>query len=157
MKWTIYWNYSTQNIMMILWCVDLQILHVWLVFVPTSKKITVSTVLFHEYGGENVAVKNYMSHFSMLVPTKATVKLDNGNTWHAQGFGIILCHFTNYTIIYPMGTVHHCPSHLSNTISSDAIKLFVGFQKVASEPLEHCDFSTLKVVLGYHSTILKII
>ena len=51
---------------------------------PLSKFYTVSTVLFHKYGGSNVAVTNCMSHFSMFFPTKATVKLANGNTGNAH-------------------------------------------------------------------------
>ena len=44
----------------------------------------------------------------MFVSTKATVKFSNENTGHAQGIGIILCHFTNCTIIYPVGPVYYC-------------------------------------------------
>ena len=76
----------------------------------------------------------------MFVPTKATVKLANGNTGHAQGIGIILCRFPNCSIIYPVGPVYHCPGHPSNTISSDALKFYIGSKKVTSETLEHCDF-----------------
>ena len=76
----------------------------------------------------------------MFVPTKATVKLANGNTGHAQGIGIILYCFTNCLIIYPAGTVYYCTGHPSNTISSGALKFYIGFKKVTSEPLEHCDF-----------------
>ena len=75
--------------------VELQMLQAWLVVAPPSKFYTVSTVFFHKYGGVNVAVTNFMSHFSMFVTTKATVKLANGNTVHVQGIGIILCHFPN--------------------------------------------------------------
>ena len=81
-----------------------------------------------------------MSHFSMFVPTKATVKLDNGNTVHAQGIGIILCCFPNCLIIYPVGPVYFFPGHPSNNISSGALKFYIGFKKVTSEPIEHCDF-----------------
>ena len=63
---------------------------------PPSKFYTVSTVLFHKDGGANVAVTNFMSHCSMFVPTKATVKLANGNTGHDQRIGIILCRFHNW-------------------------------------------------------------
>ena len=105
-----------------------------------SKFYTVSTGLFHKDGGANVAVTNCMSHFSMFFPTKATAKLANGNTGHAQEIGIILCHFPNCSIIYPVGTVYYCPGHPSNTISSGALKFYIGFKKVTSEPLEHCDF-----------------
>ena len=66
-----------------------------LVVAPLSKIYTVYIVLFHKYGGANVAVTNFMSNFYMFVPTKATVKFSNGNTGHAQGIGVILCHFTN--------------------------------------------------------------
>ena len=106
---------------------------------PPTKFYTVSTVLFHKDGGANVAVTNCMSHFSMFVPTKATVKLSNGNTGHAQGIGIILCRFPNCSIIYPVGPVYYCPGHPSNTISSGALKFYIGFKKVTFEPLEHCD------------------
>ena len=73
--------------------VNLQMLQAWLVVAPLSKFYTVSTVLFHKYGGENVAVTNCMSQFSMFVPTKATMKLANGNTVHPQGIGIIYVDF----------------------------------------------------------------
>ena len=101
--------------------VELQMLQAWLVVAPPTKIYTVSTVLFHKDGGANVAVTNCMSHFSMFVPTKATVKLANGNTVHAQGIGIILCRFPNFSIIYPVGPVYYCSGHPSNTISSGAL------------------------------------
>ena len=102
---------------------------------PPTKFYTVSTVLFHKDGGANVAVTNCMSHFSMFVPTKATVKLANGNTVHAQGIEIILCHFPIYPIIYPVGEVYYCPGYPSNTISLGALKIYVGFQFVTFELL----------------------
>ena len=105
-----------------------------------SKFYTVSSVLFHQNKGANVSVTNYMSQFFMFVPTKATQKLANEKTGHAQGIGIILCFFPNCSIIYPVEPVYYFPGHLYNTISSGALKFYVGFQKVASETLEHCDF-----------------
>ena len=81
-----------------------------------------------------------MSHFSMFVPTNANVKLANENTVNAQGIGIIFCRFPNFPIIYPVVPVYYCAVHPSNTILSDALKFYVGFQKVTSEPLEHCNF-----------------
>ena len=68
------------------------------------------------------------------------MKLTNGNTGHAQVIGVILCCFPNYYIIYPVGTVYYYPGHPSNTISSGYLNFYVGFQKVVSETLEHCDF-----------------
>ena len=76
----------------------------------------------------------------MFIPTKATVKLANGNTGHAQGIGVILCWFTNCLIIYPVGPVYYCLGQPSNIISSGALKFHARFQKVTSEPLEDCDF-----------------
>ena len=86
-----------------------------------------------------------MSHFSNLFPSKATVKLANGNMVHAQGIGKFLYHFPNCYIIYPVGKVYYCPGQSYNTISSGALKLFVVFQKFISKPLEHCEF------FGLHS------
>ena len=96
---------------------------------------TVSTVLFHKDGGANFGVKNCMSHFSMFVPTKANMKLANGNTGHTQGIGIILRSFPNFPIIYPVGLVHHCPVQPSNTISLGYLKWYVIFLKVNFEPI----------------------
>ena len=81
-----------------------------------------------------------MPYFPMFVPTKASVKLSNGNTVHAQGMRIILCRFPNCSILYPVGPVYYCLGHPSNTISSDPIKFYSVFQKVASEPLEKLNF-----------------
>ena len=106
--------------------VDLHMLQAWLVVAPPTKFYTVSTVLFHKDGGANVAVTNCMSHFSMFVPTKATVKLANGNTGNAQGIGIILFRFPNCSIIYPVGPVYYFPGHPYNTISSGALKFYIG-------------------------------
>ena len=36
----------------------------------------------------DVVVTNCMSHFSIFVPTNATVKFDNGNTRHAKVIGV---------------------------------------------------------------------
>ena len=112
--------------------VDIQMLQAWLVFAPPSNFYTASTVLSHKYGGDNVAVKTFLSHFSMFVPTKTTVKLSNGNTGHAQVIGVILYRFPKYSIIYPVVPVYYFPGHPSNTISSSALKVYVGFKKFTS-------------------------
>ena len=39
-----------------------------------------------------------------------------------------------------MGPVYCFPYQPSNTISLGDLKFYIGLQKVASEPLEHCDF-----------------
>ena len=106
---------------------------------PSSILYKVSIVLFHKYVRENVAVTNCMSNFSMFVPTKSDVKLANGNMGHAQVIGIILCHFTNFPIIYPVVPVYYCPGHPSNTISLGELKFHLGFQNITSEHIGHCD------------------
>ena len=118
--------------------VDLQMLQDWLVVSPPSKFYTASTVLFHKYGGANFSVTNCMSHFSMFVPTKATLKLANVNTGHSQVIGIILCLFPNCSGIYTVVPVYYCTGHPSNTISSGDLKFYVVFLKVTSELLEQC-------------------
>ena len=80
-----------------------------------------------------------MSHFSMFVPTKANMKLSTYNKVHAQGIGVVLCHFTNHHIIYSLVPVYYCPDHAKNKILLGAIKCYVGFKTIISEPLEHCD------------------
>ena len=96
--------------------------------------------MFHEYGGENVAVTNFISRFSMFIPTKANFKLANEKTGHAQGIGIILCSFTNWTILCTVVPVYYFPDHPSNTISLSTLKFYGGFHKVTSETLKHFDF-----------------
>ena len=124
---------------------------------PYFNIYTLSTVLFHKYGEANGVVTNRMSQFSMFVSTKATVKLANVNMGQAQGIVIVLCSFTNYFIIYPVGQFYYCLGHTYNTISSGALKVYVGFQRVTSESLKHLNFLTLKVFLGYQLTGLKTI
>ena len=84
---------------------------------PPSRFYKVYTLLFHKGVGENVAVTNSMSNFSMFVSTKATVKLSNGNTGHAQGIGIILCPFPEFSMIYLVRPFYYFPGHPFNTIS----------------------------------------
>ena len=119
----------------------------WLVVDPYSKFYTVLNVLFHKYGGANFGVTNCMSHFNMSAPTKDDVKWANSNMGYSKGIRIILCHFTNWTIIYPMGPVYYFTGHPSITISLGAIKCYIGFKKVTSEPTEHCYFMDPK---GYY-------
>ena len=98
-----------------------------LVVAPPTKLYTFFTVFFHKNGGANVAVTNFMTRFSMFVPTMATLKLANGNTGHAQGIGVILCRFPSCSVIYPVGPVFYCTGHPLNTISSGDLKFYIGF------------------------------
>ena len=148
MRWIISCNSSIQNMMKIFWMLTSRCFNIdW--WCPLLQFFTVSTVLFHKYVGAYVAVTNCMSHFSMLSPTKANVKMANENMVHAQGIGIVLFCFPNCLIIYIFGPVYYFPGHPSNTISSGALKFYVGFKIFTSEPLEHCDF----VKPQYHSFI----
>ena len=125
---------------------------------PSSKFYTVSTMLFHKYGGANVAIKNCICHtFLCFLPTKATVKLANNNTGHLQEIEIILCRFPNCTIIYTVVPVYHCTSHPSNTISSGALKFLRVFKRLHLNVLNIATFLALNVVLGDHPTRLKTI
>ena len=67
-----------------------------------------------------------MAHFSMFVQTKANVKLTDGNMGHNQIIGIILCHFSYCPIIHPTGPVYYYPFNPYNTISSGALKFYIG-------------------------------
>ena len=107
-------------------------------------------MFFYKNGGANVAVTNFMSKISMFVPTKATVKLTNGNTGHAQGIGIILCRFPNFLIIYPVGPVYYFPGHPPNAISSDVLKFYVVLKKLHLNLLNIVTLLNLRVVLGDH-------
>ena len=111
---------------------------------PSSKFYTVSTVFFHKDGRENVAFTNCISHFYIFVPTKATTKLANVNMVNDQEIEIILCCFTNCSIIYPLGPVYYFQGYPSNTISSSALKFYIGLKKVTYKLLEHCDFVDLQ-------------
>ena len=110
--------------------VDLQMFQAWLVVATSSKFYTDFTVLFHKYGGANVSITNFMSHFSMLVLTKANVKLANGNTGHEQVIGIISCCFTNCYVIYPVVPVYYFSFHPSKTISLGALKFMLVLKRV---------------------------
>ena len=89
--------------------------------VLSSKNYTVLTLLFYKYGGAIFVVAIFMSHFSMFIPTQYNLKLNNGNTRHSQGNGIILCIYQNCPIIYPVGLVYYFPVHTPNTRSLGSI------------------------------------
>ena len=114
-------------------------------------------MFFHTYGGENVSVTNCMSHFSMFVPTKADVKLANGNTGRSQVIAIIFCRFPNCSIIYPVGPVYYFPGHPYKTISSGALKFCVVFQRLRLNLFNIVTLLTLNTFIGDHPTRLKTI
>ena len=93
----------------------------------------------------------------MFVPTKATLKLANVNTGHAQNIGIILFGFPNCLIIYPVGPVYNFPGEPFNSISSCALKFNIGFKRLHLNLLNTVTLLTLKVVLGDHPTRLATI
>ena len=125
MKWTIYCNSFTQKMMKIFWMLtsrwfrldwwspfhQLFLQYLLCCLINMEERIFQSQILCHAflYFTNQVHCETgwwkSRSRFYMFIPTKATVKLDNGNMWHAQVIGIILCCFTNYYIIYPVGPV----------------------------------------------------
>ena len=120
--------------------VDIYMLQAILMVAPNSKSYIVSNVLFHKDGGSNVAVTNCMSHFSMFVPNKASVKLANINTVHGQVIRIIFCRFPNCSIIYPVVPVYYFTVKPYYTISPGTLKFYVGFKNITSELPEHYHF-----------------
>ena len=119
---------------------------------PYSKSYTVSTVLFHKYVGANVAVTNCKSRFYMFLSTKATLKLANGNTGHAQGIEVILCRFPKCSIIYPVVPVYYCPGHLTTPYHKVLSNFMLVFKRLRLNLLNILNFLTLRFVIGYHPT-----
>ena len=98
----------------------------------SSKCYTSSTVFFHKDEGYNVVVTN-LSHIFLCLSHPNPKEL-----------GLFYVIFQNFPIIYPVVPVYYLPGHPSNTISQGDLKMFIGFQKVTSEPLEHCNFMHLQ-------------
>ena len=101
-------------------------------------------------------LKSQIICHTVLIPIKATVRINNGNIVHAQVIMIISCYFTNFSDIYLVGEVHYFPGSRFNTISSGALNFHVGFQKVTSEHLEYCDYVDTEVcscILPYQTKI----
>ena len=136
---------------------EIHILQYWLVVAPPSKFNIVYTVLFHKYVGSNVSVKSCMSHFSMFVPTKATVKLANGNTAHAQKLGLF--YVVSLTVpLYIQWDQFIIVQVILPTSSNQVPSNFMlGFKRLRLNLLKFLTLLTLKVVLGDHPTILKMI
>ena len=76
--------------------IDLQMRQDWLVVAPSSKMYIASSVFFHKDGGENGAVTNCMSHFLILFPTKATVKLANKKRDITEELGLFYVFFLTF-------------------------------------------------------------
>ena len=98
-----------------------------------------------------------MSHFSMFLTTKGTVKLDNRNMGHAQGIGIILFRFPNCSIIYTVGTVYYFPGHLPTPSHQAPSNFMLDLKSLHLNLFNIVTFLTLKAVLGDHPTRLKTI
>ena len=123
----------------------------------TSKLFTVSTVLLHKYEWENVSVTNFMSHFSMFVPTKISVKLANGNMVHAQGIVIIVCRFTKCSIIIHLDQfiiVHFTLTTPSHKVPSN---FMLDFKRLCLDLFNIVTLVTFKVVFGYYPTRINTI
>ena len=103
MKYTLYYNPFIKKIMIIFWMLNYIwfIAECWLLLIRNFIQFKLS--FFHKHGGEYFGVTNCLWHLSMFFPTRSNVKSTDGNTGHTQGIGIILCWFTNCTIIYTVG------------------------------------------------------
>ena len=135
-----------------LWDIELHMLQDRLVVPNSSKFYTISTVLFHRYGGANVGITNFMSHFYMFVPSKDILKIARGNTGHAQGIGIILCSFTNFTIIYPMVPVYYFQFTLPTPYNWVPSNVMLILKRLHLNLLKFDILLTLKVILGENPT-----
>ena len=124
---------------------------------PYSKVYTTSTLLFYKYVGANVSVTNSVSHFSMFVPTKITVKLANGNTRHAQLIGIVLFCFTNCPIIYPVVPVYYFRVILPTPSHQVPSNFKLVFKELHMNHFNIVTLLSLKVVLGDPPTRIKTI
>ena len=127
MKCIISCNYSINNMMKIFWMFTSRCFKLdwWLhLFKNFIQYLLCSFINMEEQMLQSQIACHTCLCFS---PTKATVKLANGNTGHAQVNGIILCRLPNCSIIYPVGTVYYCPGHPCNTISSGVLKFYIGF------------------------------
>ena len=137
--------------------VNLQILQPLLVVDISPSFYKVSTVLFQKYGGANFSVTHCMSHFSMFNPTKAAVKMSNGNMGHSQGIGVfyvVLLTFLLYVqwgqfIIFQvtLPTLYHW-------VPSNFMLVFIRLHLII---LNIVNLLALKIVIGDHPTRLKTI
>ena len=66
----------------------------------------------------------------MSIPTKATLKLANGNMGHAQGIGFILCCFTNCLILYPVGAFFIFQVTLPTASHQVSSNFMLGFKRL---------------------------
>ena len=147
-KWFISWNYYTQNMMMIFWMLTFRCFSLDWWYLLLQNFIQALLCCF-------INMDERILQSQIAYNTKATVKLANGNTGHAQVFGIILCHFPNHFIIYLVVPVYYFPGLPSSTISSGALKFYVCFKILHLNLSSFSNLFTLRVVLGNHYTRLK--
>ena len=112
-------------------------------------------MLFHKYGGANVAVTNCMSHFNIFAPIKATLTLAIGNTGHSQVIGIVLCRFIKFPIIYPVGQFIIVQVTLPTPPHWLTSNFMLVFKSLNMNLLNIVTLLALKVVLGDHPNRLK--
>ena len=140
MKWIIYCNSYIQNMMNVFCMLTSRCFNIdwWLpllqnfihsllcCFVKTEERMLQSQIACHTF----LCLSQSRPPLNWIIE-----KCKYPSNW---GYFMSLSSLFNY--IYPVGIVYYHPGHPSNTISSDALKLYVGFLKVTYEPLEHCYF-----------------
>ena len=94
-----------------------------------------------------------MSHISVVVITKATVKLANGKAGHAQVVKVFFVCLPNLTLIYPVVPVFIVLVTLP--IQSRWVTLNVNFFSLHLNLLNIVNFFTLNVSLEDHPTKLR--
>ena len=102
MKYTIFFNSSTHNIMMIFWMLISRCSRLDSYSLLHQNSIQYKLCCFVKMQG-GVVLTNFLSHFSMFFPIQSNVKFSNGNMGYAQVIGIILCHFPKLSHYIPFG------------------------------------------------------
>ena len=133
-KWTNSWNSSTQSMMMIFWMLTSIWFRIdyWLLLPQNFIQLLLCCLMSTE---EKKPVKNLMLQFFMFIPTKANVKLVNGNMGHYQRIGIILCFFPN---------CHNQFINIQVTLTTPSqqvpLNVMLVFKRLYIKLLNNCDF-----------------
>ena len=92
MKWKISWNFSTHNMIQIFWMLISICFRIYWWY-PLLQKC-IQSLLCCSINMKEQRLQSQIACHTFFV------KLANGKTGHAQGIGIILCCFPNFSIIY---------------------------------------------------------
>ena len=122
---------------------------------PPSNFFTVSTLLFHKYVGANVAVTNFKSHFLYLSQPRPLWNWPIETRDMPKGlefFYVVFLTVVLYIQWCQFIIVQVALTTLSHQVPSNYMLVF---KRLHINLLNVFSLLTLKVVLGYHTTILK--